>query len=337
MMSVRTHSIWPRLIGLAALVGACAGTRAAMEDSVPTSPAAVPAARVSYAGQAMMLGATRAGARLVAVGDHGVVLLSDDGGRSHRQATSVPIDFTLTSVSFADSRRGWAVGHGGVILHTRDGGETWSIQRTDTSIDRPLFAVHFFDDLHGVAVGLWSLVLTTDDGGVHWENVTLSPPEGAKKADLNLLSLFASPRGVLFAAAEHGMVLRSDDLGKHWQYLPTGYNGSFWTGIAAPGGVLVVAGLRGSLYRSTDEGRSWQRVDTHSQASITALTMVGDRLVGVGADGLVLSSEDGGASFQASVRSDRMSLTSVATAPDGRPVLYSRQGVVNLEVRGEGR
>jgi len=79
---------------------------------------------------------------MVAVGDRGVVLLSDDGGATFRQAKQVPTRATLTTVAFApDGATGWAVGHWRVILNTRDAGETWILQRDDLSVDQPLFTV----------------------------------------------------------------------------------------------------------------------------------------------------------------------------------------------------
>jgi photosystem II stability/assembly factor-like uncharacterized protein len=288
----------------------------------------VPAQQVGHATQATMLASTRAGTRIVAVGDRGVVLLSDDGGKSFRQAKAVPVDSTLTSVSFVDEHQGWAVGHWGVVLHSADGGETWALQRSDVKTDRPLYALSFFDAKRGVAVGLWSLVLVTEDGGGTWATVTMPVPEGGKKADLNLLGLFTDAKGHLYATAERGMVLRSDDQGRTWAYLPTGYKGSFWSGLATRDGALLVAGLRGSLYRSSDEGRSWARIDTQSKSSITALVQVGADVVGVGLDGLLMRSSDNGLSFKSEVRADRVSLTAVTVDAQGQPVLFSRQGVV---------
>lgn len=306
-----------------AFTGVCAAAQAF------PGPKLVPAQRVPHAAQSAMLAAERAGARIVAAGDHGVVMLSDDGGRSFRQAKSVPVDVTLTTLCFVDEHRGWAAGHGGVVLHTTDGGETWSLQRSELDHDRPLFALKFFDAQHGVAVGLWSLVLTTADGGATWQAVQVRAPEGAKKADLNLLGLFTDAKGRLFATAERGMLLRSDDQGRSWSYLASGYKGSFWTGLAAADGTLLAAGLRGSLYRSADDGRSWTRIETQSKASITALAHSGTEIVGVGLDGLVLRSSDGGASFKSEVRPDRVSLTALAIAGDGQLALFSKQGVVS--------
>ena len=44
-------------------------------------------------------------------------------------------------VSFVDANNGWAVGNGGTILHTSNGGATWSTQRSGTFND--LFGVSF--------------------------------------------------------------------------------------------------------------------------------------------------------------------------------------------------
>ncbi|MGJ7498013.1 WD40/YVTN/BNR-like repeat-containing protein [Variovorax sp. RT4R15] len=316
------------------LPGVC--TAQAMQGTDAASvPLLAPALHVRHATQAMLLASTRAGARFVAVGDHGIVLLSDDGGKTHRQAGTVPVNVPLTSVSFVDERQGWAAGHAGVILHTTDGGENWIVQHSDVHQDRPLFGVHFFDAKHGVAVGLWSLVLTTNDGGVRWQTVPMPIPDGAKKADLNLLSLFADHRGRLFAAAEKGMVLRSDDQGQHWTYLATGYKGSFWTGIATGDGALLAAGLRGSLYRSEDDGRTWRRIETRTKSSITALATTGTQVVGVGLDGLELHSDDAGLTFATQVRPDRLPLTSLTLDDQRRPVLYSRQGVLTANAAGK--
>lgn len=277
---------------------------------------------------APILGAGRAGERIVAVGDHGTILLSDDGKR-FRQAEAVPVSSTLAAVAFADHKNGWAVGHWGAILHTADGGEHWSVQRMDTHEDRPLFSVHFFDDNQGVAVGLWSLVLRTEDGGKTWQTVDLPAPPDGGKADRNLFRLFVSPKGSLFVAAERGIVLRSDDHGKNWHYINTGYKGSFWTGVALRNGTLLVAGLRGTIYRSVDDGLSWQVVNSGVKSSITDVVETGGRVVAVGLDGVQVESTDGGATFTATQRSDRLSMTALAVGSGAdRLALFSKKGVV---------
>jgi photosystem II stability/assembly factor-like uncharacterized protein len=310
----------------AAAVPATAATGAGAGAGV-AALAAIPAALAANAEKAMMLGLARAGRAIVGVGDHGIVLRSEDDGASFRQAKSVPLSSMLTAVSFVDDRHGWAVGQWGAILATDDGGQSWRVQRLDTAEDRPLFAVHFLDAQRGVAVGLWSLVLTTADGGKSWQPRELAPPPGAKRADLNLQALFADDKGTLYAAAERGYVLRSDDAGASWTYLSTGYNGSFWSGIALSPQVLLVGGQRGNVYRSSDGGQSWKRVDIGSQSSVTGFARQGQSVLAVGLDGLQAVSHDGGASFTPALRADRLSLTAALDAGDGTWITASRAGV----------
>jgi photosystem II stability/assembly factor-like uncharacterized protein len=97
--------------------------------------------------KALMLHAARAGKRLVAVGEYGIVIVSDDSGQSWRQAGSVPTRTTLTSVYFVDERQGWAVGHGGVVLASEDGGDTWVRQAGKTDGADILFSVWFKDPM----------------------------------------------------------------------------------------------------------------------------------------------------------------------------------------------
>jgi photosystem II stability/assembly factor-like uncharacterized protein len=293
-------------------------------------PALHPAERVAHAAQASLLATAWAGPRIVAVGAHGVVLLSDDRGKRWRQAASVPLDVTLTGVSFANAGEGWAVGHAGVVLHTRDGGERWEIQRSAPDQDRPLFGVHFFDAEHGVAVGLWSLVLTTSDGGRQWTARRLDPPPGAGRADLNLLGLFAGPGGALYASAERGYVLHSADQGLSWNYLNTGFKGSLWSGTALGDGSLLVGGLRGALYHSADAGLNWRRIDTGSTASITSVVRTdGARgVLAVGQDGLTVRSSDAGAAPQVSYRADRLPLSAALPDAGFAPPLMSVRGAI---------
>ncbi|MRV71796.1 glycosyl hydrolase [Duganella sp. FT92W] len=285
-----------------------------------------PARADAHAAQAMMLDATRAGRRIVAVGEHGYVLMSDDDGATQRQARAVPADMTLTAVSFADARHGWAVGHGGVIVHTADGGETWSLQRQDAAADQPLLTVYFRDAQHGWAAGLWSLLLATSDGGKTWRQVALPPQDGGKRADLNLLKIFPSQGGQLFIAAERGMVLRSRDDGASWQYLATGSKASLWSGTAAGGHTLLVAGLGGRMLRSTDDGASWAVVDAGTAGSITQLQADAGSVWASSLDGRLLRSADDGRTWE-TVGAAGEPLTAIAARTGGAYLRYTRRGL----------
>ena len=115
----------------------------------------------------LMLDVVKAGNRIIAVGERGHILLSDDDGRSWRQA-SVPTRSTLTAMFFTDAKHGWAVGHDAMILHTSDAGASWNRQYHDPAYEAPLLDVWFKDSRTGYAVGAYGLFLTTTDGGGSW-------------------------------------------------------------------------------------------------------------------------------------------------------------------------
>ncbi len=63
--------------------------------------------------------------RVWAVGDRGLIVHSEDGGRTWDAQTS-RTEARLFSITFhADGQQGWAAGDGGTILKTVDGGKTW--------------------------------------------------------------------------------------------------------------------------------------------------------------------------------------------------------------------
>ncbi|WCM23642.1 YCF48-related protein [Paraburkholderia bryophila] len=276
----------------------------------------------------MLLDAARAGKRVVAVGEHGIVLLSDDEGKTYRQALTVPVSAALSAVTFTDDRHGWAVGQWGVILATSDGGETWSKQRLDTAVDQPLFSVHFMNDHDGIAVGLWSLMLRTHDGGKSWTKTTLAKPPDGGKTDRNLYHVFADQKGALYISAEQGIVLKSTDGGTNWDYLATGGNGSLWSGVAMPDGRIVVGGLLGSLFQSRDGGANWEPLKSGAKSSITNLVANGKELMAVGLDGLVMKQREDGAPFDVAQRPDRAAVTVAVIDADGKPILFSKDGVL---------
>jgi len=323
-MIKRDARLWALLV-LALLVSGPASAGAERPE-LSLRPAEIRAGETAQ--RQVLLASARAGGRLVAVGARGTVLLSDDDGASFRQARSVPAQASLTSVSFIDARRGWAVGHWGVILTTSDGGESWEVQRSDIAADRPLFAIHAFSTDDAVAVGLWSLVLVTHDGGKTWTEQALPVPPGAKKADLNLFAAFPGRGGTLFVTAEGGQLLRSDDRGGSWVYVDTGYRGTFWTGLGLADGTLLVGGLRGTVYRSADGGRSWQPAVTSARSSVTHLVQAADgSVLGTALDGVSLVSSDGGRTFQASQREDRAALTTIQPTA-AQPLVFSKQGIL---------
>ena len=102
--------------------------------------------------------------RLVAVGDRGHILFSDDSGQNWQQAR-VPSIQMLTAVAFPTQKTGYAVGHDNLILKTEDAGENWKQVYRDIEVEAPLLDVWFHNEQRGMAVGAYGAILKTIDGG----------------------------------------------------------------------------------------------------------------------------------------------------------------------------
>ncbi len=282
------------------------------------------APQLNQAEKAPIIAATNAGRRVVAVGDYGIIILSDDG-KHFRQAKLVPTRAVLTSVYFIDDQRGWVVGHDGTVLTSGDGGETWQLLREEPGKERVLLSLWFENAQHGMVVGQFGLTLETEDGGKTWKERRLVDGEVGEK---HFMSLFAGKDGLLLVAAESGTMLRSEDSGRNWKAVQTDNRGSFWTGMVLADGAVVAAGMRGHVYRSEDRGLSWKEIPTGTQQSITAISQKADaslRLIGNA--GTNLTSRDSGRSFVAANRSDRANLTALAVGAAG-DLLFTLSGVV---------
>lgn len=241
-----------------------------------------------------------AGKRLVAVGQRGHILYSDNSGQDWQQA-EVPVSVDLNAVFFANPSLGWAVGNDGVILHSDDGGRSWRKQLDGRQIgtlliehysalaqvepdneqwpvlvaegerlkvegaDKPFLDVWFADAQNGFAVGVFNLILGTRDGGLTW-----MPLQDRTDNAMGLhLTALNSTGDALYLVGEQGLLRRWDALQERFVAQPSPYEGT-WFGVTGKPGEVLVYGLRGHVFRSRDAGQSWQQLDSGLQVSITA-------------------------------------------------------------------
>lgn len=315
--------MWPVA---AVLAGLAFGSPAAAQETGGGMTPIGPAVIQPLASKSLILDATRAGDRLVAVGERGHILLSDDGGQSWRQVP-VPADSTLTGVHFADAQHGWAVGHDSVILATSDGGESWILQHAMPEWEQPLMDVLFTDPQTGVAVGAYGLYMETRDGGQTWEDRRVLESEDGM--DFHYNAILAPGPDLRLIAGEAGLLLVSADRGASWTQLESPYDGSFFDALALDERTWLAYGLQGHISRTEDGGQSWTDVPSHTTAGLMGGARLEDgRVVLVGLQGVVLTSEDGGRSFTLSQRGDRVALADAAVAANGDLILLGEQGAL---------
>ncbi|MFH1154443.1 MAG: YCF48-related protein [Pseudomonadota bacterium] len=271
-----------------------------------------PAVQVSHPERDVLLDICRIDGRLVAVGERGIIVLSDDG-QSWRQATDVPASVSLTTVTFVSKDQGWAAGHSGVVLHTRDGGETWTRQLDgivvgnlalaaaqtysdqagpddssaaerhladarqliDDGTDKPFLDICFKNEREGVAAGAYGLLFHTGDGGETWESwmTRIDNSEGFHYYTIQWSG------DTIVMAGEQGLFYRSRDGGKSFLEIDTPYRGSYFTSAVTGAGDLIIAGLRGNAFVSSDWGETFLAMEGAPPISLLAARTARDGTV----------------------------------------------------------
>ncbi|KMM82999.1 Uncharacterized protein SAMN04490203_1916 [Pseudomonas taetrolens] len=201
--------------------------------------------------------------RVVAVGERGTILLSDDQGVSWQSAKVEPQrDLTLTALVALADKSLLAVGHDGWILRSEDEGSSWREVRHDSEVAEPLLGVWNAGGTEVLAFGSFGKFYQSLDGGLTWQPGELE----VDSAHLNGMDGASDGRRML--VGEQGLVMRSDDGGRHWQKLEPFYNGSLFGVVRLTPDRWVTYGMRGHVFVSQDFGRSWKQVPVGNQSPL---------------------------------------------------------------------
>ncbi|HVJ62913.1 MAG TPA: YCF48-related protein [Tahibacter sp.] len=342
--NVRHSLLFCALCLAASVAGAQTADNAAAAKAAPAAqvpwpePTTSAAEKMPLAPQSLLLDYVESGKRAIAVGENGMVLLSDDRSQ-WRQAAQVPTRATLTAVT-AVGDKVWAVGRDGVIIASGDGGDTWTLQRSDpwrppnaqsagddARHGAPLLDVLFTDATHGIAIGAYSLFLETGDGGTTWApRQILAQAAEAKPAD--------EGKG---GKGESG----KDGEGKSWTFskeeLKIGDEDEpHFNAIARTSdGSLLIAAERGSIMRSRDAGKTWQRGKLPYDGSMFgAIGFDGQRAMVFGLRGHVFETEDLGDTWREIPTATELSLLGGVKLASGGAALVGANGLVLLRRSG---
>jgi photosystem II stability/assembly factor-like uncharacterized protein len=263
------------------------------------------------------------GDRVVAAGERGRILVSDDAGATWKVGQT-PTHHTLTSLAFTDAKTGFATGHQATLLRTEDGGLTWTQAGLEIKQKPALFAVRM-TGARGIAVGAYGALLVTSDSGRSWQARAVGPAD----FDRHLTGIASAGGGRIVVAGEAGTLIASNDDGATWQVLKSPYAGSFFGALGVRGGAVLVFGMRGNAYRSADAGKSWQRIDlgTYKGALQGATELADGAVVLTGADGMIATSKDGGVTFAATPVPSRVTVTAVARTSNGNLLVAGPSGL----------
>lgn len=290
-----------------------------------------PARQSPLAPRSMMLAAALAGDRLVAAGERGIIIYSDDHGATWKQSM-VPVSVVLTSLFFVSREIGWAAGHDGVLLLTTDAGASWRKQFDGRAANQAVLK-----DLQGRVEVARAAVEKADPNSREaamaaldaWTATLDDAKAGAEFGPSRpLLGLWFRSASEGFAVGAFGQMFHTSDGGKSWASRggrisnPDGYH---YNAITALGdGSLMIAGEAGKLRRSRDQGETWETLDTGYSGHLYGVLGLSDStLLAYGFAGNAFRSDDGGKTWKALPRLTTKTLVGGCALPDGRVVLLA--------------
>lgn len=267
------------------------------------------------------------------IGASGRILLrSNDGAVAQAK---VPADILLTAAYFIDGKQGWAVGHDGLVLHTTDGGNTWTKQIDGNTINKLMVAaaeaqVERAQQASDAAPDDEDLISALDNAIFALDDATAGSEPGPSRP---LLDVWFRNANEGWAVGAYGIIIETQDGGKTWSYNetlkdPDRLHLNTVTGLAD--GSLLVAGEGGLIYRSADGGQHWQDTQSITPASLYSFLplQTPGHILAFGFGGTLLRSEDAGLSWQSISLPIKASLYGGAQLADGSIAIVGQGGSV---------
>ncbi len=260
--------------------------------------------------------------KAVVIGARGRILTTHEKYKNMWRLRNSGIKELLTCLSFVDAKNGWAAGHGGVIIHTADGGETWKVLRQSSRKNLPLFDIWFVSPSVGYTCGAYDTFLKTTDGGKTWKSL----PTGVDNI-YNGLYFLDENNGYIIG--EFGTVMRTQNGAKSWQQLNLGGYGASFSGITALSPKkLLVYGIGGKIMRSDDGGNSWVNVPSGVDKPLFEAAVNGNVVVIVGKTGTLLVSKDSGLTFKNDPDESLTIFAGICAHPDGGFMVVGERGTI---------
>jgi len=163
----------------------------------------------------------------------------------------------LYDVDFSDERNGWVVGDSGVIINSKNGGETWQGQMCP--IEESLWAVDFVDSRNGWICS-WHSILKTTDGGENWELKYSEDLGEGRFRDIQFLNrnigFVVGGRG---SFGSTGVLLKTEDGGETWSdAIPHGLSTLTHISIVDRQNIWI-CGFGGNVLLTMDIGLTWEK------------------------------------------------------------------------------
>lgn len=278
-----------------------------------------------------------------------IITLIIAGSLAHAQTgwtrIQTPVNDDLASVDFPATGTGYAVGDGGVVVKSTDGGSTWSA--VQSGFQGNIWYTRFVNANEGIIAGDNGAAMKTTDGGATWSALNTDLRAGALPSFLFSVQ-YLSPQTIFMAGGDGeaggAVVLRSSDGGATWNKVhPSGslfLDRCFF--FDATRGIAIGASFAGGgvILLTTDGGATWSS-QLDASALVTSLALLENgNAVAVSASGAVHISTDGGSSWSTKQSPASSSLIDVAfrdsqhgvAVGDGGTVIWTNDGGATWEL-----
>ncbi len=221
-----------------------------------------------------------------AVGDHGSIFRTVDGASWSSQSS--PTSAALLGITFASASEGWiAAGDfgtfGGLILHSSDGGGSWTVQ--NPSLPHIAYGLSFPTSLSGWVVGEQGMIVHTSNAGSSWQ------PQSSGVANALYWCSFSDGMNG-WAVGDTGTILRTTNGGASWTRQTTGVTDIIYSVVARTALDAVAAGDNGVVLYTSDGGQTWQAQYTRTLHSLFGIARSGSSTVWASGDyGSVLAND----------------------------------------------
>ncbi|MDY0082365.1 MAG: YCF48-related protein [Ignavibacteriaceae bacterium] len=227
-------------------------------------------------------------------GDEGCIIKTTNGGLNWNY---YPIGnrFTVHSVYFVDSLKGWAALYtfnpqrAGYIIATTDGGVNWFYQYY--TADFTLHRVLFIDENFGWAAGSNGVFIRTLNGGASWQGYYIS--------DQWIWAVcFINPNVGWYGDGNSGYIGKTMDGGFTWQYYYAQSNSSIFDIYFVNNSIGWAVGDYGTILKTQDGGLTWQLQSSGTSLQLRDIDFV-DENIGwaVGLNGAILHTTNGGSDW----------------------------------------
>ncbi|MEP2770607.1 MAG: ELWxxDGT repeat protein [Fulvivirga sp.] len=231
---------------------------------------------------------------VIAVGESGVILISENEGQSWKQVNS-GTQINLKHVQFINNQVGFIIGSNGVLLKTENKGKDW-FHLEPPSLEYPYPEnLYFLDDQTGFVFGENGDIYKTINGGLSWNHF--------RKGFEYLTSAYFINDQTGFICGYSNTLLKTVNGGKTWNYIDLndlGWGIRFMDIQLIDENIGYMAGSSGSIFKTTDTGETWTQVGSFSTNSATDIYFQNEQIgfaIGGGSGSDIYKTEDGGATW----------------------------------------